>query len=429
MSDRVSPAADRYHALDALRGFAMLLGILIHAGIPYAATIKVPFWPVHDARGTVTLDLFLFAVHDFRMQTFFLLAGFFGALLYARYGLAGTAVHRFKRIALPLALGMVTILPALMVVGVYAAASAGRVGLTQSGDDSLLQSALARGESPERITLLFFRSGEFLNYMIPGHMWFLWYLLLCFAVMLPLARLADRFRDRPAGRRWDAAARWLFTSRLRWLVLTAVTYPILLMMATPLGPDTPLGWMPLWHLLGYYFVFFAVGWTLHRHRDLLHRFARGWPAALVVANLLVLPTALALLGSLPNPAEPGALAYPLHAVLGLYTWLMVGGLLGLFLRLLSAERAWVRWLADSAYWCYLASLPPVILFQFWLLDWAAPAVVKFLVVSAATTGTVLLTYRLFVRYTWIGRLLNGPQARPEHAPTICVEAVPASGAA
>ena len=48
MSDRVSPAADRYHALDALRGFAMLLGILIHAGIPYAATIKVPFWPVHD---------------------------------------------------------------------------------------------------------------------------------------------------------------------------------------------------------------------------------------------------------------------------------------------------------------------------------------------------------------------------------------------
>ena len=69
--------ADRYHALDALRGFAMLLGVLLHAAVPYA-TIPVPFWPVQDSRGTRALDLFLFAVHDFRMQVFFLLAGFFG---------------------------------------------------------------------------------------------------------------------------------------------------------------------------------------------------------------------------------------------------------------------------------------------------------------------------------------------------------------
>ena len=37
--------ADRYHALDALRGFAMLLGVLLHAALPYTA-MRVPFWPV-----------------------------------------------------------------------------------------------------------------------------------------------------------------------------------------------------------------------------------------------------------------------------------------------------------------------------------------------------------------------------------------------
>ena len=419
---------DRYHALDALRGFAMLLGVLLHAGVPYA-TIPVPFWPVHDARGTKALDLFLFAVHDFRMQAFFLLAGFFGALLYARYGLGGTAAHRLKRIALPLVLAMLTIQPLLQAVSVYAATSGGRAWVVDPSANRQLADALASGESPGRLTVLYFTSGEFRHHLIPAHMWFLWYLLLCFAVMLPLARLADHLRDRSAGRWWDAAARWLLASRWRWPLLTAATYPLLLLMAMPIGPDTPLGWKPLWHLLGYYFVFFAVGWTLYRHRDLLHRFARGWLPALLVANLLVLPTALGMLAGLPHPSQAGALAYPMHAVLGLYTWLMVGGLLGLFLRVLSAERAWVRWLADSAYWCYLASLPPVILFQFWLVHWEVPAAVKFTVVSVATTALVLATYRLFVRYTWIGGLLNGPRARPERPAALCAEVVPASGAA
>src|SRR5262245_59643609 len=233
---------DRYHALDALRAFAMFLGVLLHAGVPYA-TIPVPFWPVHETHGTKAIDLFLFAVHDFRMQVFFLMAGFFGALLYSRYGLAGTARHRLMRVAVPLALGMVTIMPAVLAVGVYASASAGRSGLADPTQNATLAEALSSGTSPIRLTFLFFTTGEFLNLLIPGHLWFLWYLLLCFAVVLPLAWLADRFRDTPLGLRWDAAARWLFESRLRWLLLATATYPILLLMDKPFGPDTPLSWM------------------------------------------------------------------------------------------------------------------------------------------------------------------------------------------
>jgi hypothetical protein len=253
--------------------------------------------------------------------------------------------------------------------------------------------------------------------MIPAHLWFLWYLLLCFALILPVAWLADQFRDRPPGRRWDATARWLFAARPRWFVLAALTYPVLLMMDKPVGPDTPLSWHPIWHLLGYYFLFFAAGWTLYRHRDALGRFAAGWRGSLLTANLLIFPTAVVLLGLSQNPEEAGLasaepLRYPLHAILGLYTWLMVGGLTGLFLRFLSAERAWVRWLADSSYWCYLASLPPAVAFQLLVFDWELPAAVKFLAVSAGTLTTVLVTYRLFVRYTWLGRLLNGSRIRP-----------------
>jgi glucan biosynthesis protein C len=413
----MAPApAGRYHALDALRGFAMLLGVLLHAAIPYTAT-RVPFWPVRDTHRSVAFDVVLLAVHDFRMQVFFLLAGFFGALLYARYGLRRTALHRLKRIAVPLALAMVTIQPALQAVGVYAVAATSPAGLAESAESATLAAAASAGEPPGRLTALYFTTGEFLNRMIPAHLWFLWYLLLCFGLMLPLAWLADRLRDRPAGRLWDAAARWLLGSRLRWFVLAGLTYPILLLMDKPAGPDTPLSWKPIWHLLGYYFLFFTVGWTLYRHCDALTKFAAGWWRSLLVANLVVFPAALFLLGRIQNPSEAGAtdvqaLRHSLNALLGLYTWLMIGGLVGGFLRYLAAERTWVRWLADSAYWCYLVSLPPVVAIQFVAADWEAPAGVKFLTVSAGTLATALVTYRLFVRHTWIGRLLNGSRTRP-----------------
>ena len=82
---------------------------------------------------------------------------------------------------------------------------------------------------------------------------------------------------------------------------------------------------------------------------------------MLVANLLVFPVALILLGQHPYEAglaDAESLRCSLNALLVLYTWLMVGGLVGVVLRYLSTERAWVRWLADSAYWCYLVSLPP-----------------------------------------------------------------------
>ena len=45
--------------------------------------------------------------------------------------------------------------------------------------------------------------------MIPAHLWFLYFLLLCLALMLPLAWLGDRLRTRTLGEAWDAAFRQL----------------------------------------------------------------------------------------------------------------------------------------------------------------------------------------------------------------------------
>ncbi len=108
MSNQSAPDPRR-HDLDAVRSFAMLLGIALHAALAYIGG----GWVVADEQTSAGLGLLVAAIHGFRMPLFFLLSGFFTAMLWKRRGLAYLLSHRARRILLPLALGCLTILPAM----------------------------------------------------------------------------------------------------------------------------------------------------------------------------------------------------------------------------------------------------------------------------------------------------------------------------
>ena len=101
----------RYHGLDALRAFAMITGVVLHASmfyvegigseLGYALTGRVAI-PTSDALGLV-----FFFIHAWRMPVFFLLAGFFARLVVQRRGIPNLLRNRFIRIAIPLATGVV----------------------------------------------------------------------------------------------------------------------------------------------------------------------------------------------------------------------------------------------------------------------------------------------------------------------------------
>ena len=80
----------------------MLLGIVLHTALFFMPDA----WSEASAEGypaevSGIYTLLFFAIHGFRMPVFFLLSGFFTALLWQRRGLRQLAEQRLKRIGLP----------------------------------------------------------------------------------------------------------------------------------------------------------------------------------------------------------------------------------------------------------------------------------------------------------------------------------------
>ena len=136
---------------------------------------------------------------------------------------------------------------------------------------------------------------------------------------------------------------------------------------------------------------------------LVDTIGRHWAVLLPLTVIIVLPVALGVTYA-DDPIWPVAAALQVT-----FTWAMIVGLMGLSHRFLAVERPGVRYLSDSAYWLYLMHLPLVIAGQDWVRDWDLPASLKFLGISVVATAILLASYQLFVRYTPIGWILNGPR--------------------
>ena len=102
-----SPGIARRHDLDALRGGAMLLGIVLHASLSVAGNP----WMIQSDQSSEGLKHVFHFIHVFRMPLFFLLSGYFSVMLWQRRGVRGLARQRLLRIGLPLLIGAYTVVP------------------------------------------------------------------------------------------------------------------------------------------------------------------------------------------------------------------------------------------------------------------------------------------------------------------------------
>jgi hypothetical protein len=182
----------------------------------------------------------------------------------------------------------------------------------------------------------------------------------------------------------------------------------------------------------YYSVFFASGVALFAQKDRLEEITRNWAACLGLSAIAFALNAHGIAAHVQSQNSDALDRLALAASTAVFAWLSAIGWLGLFLRLVRSSSAAVRYLADASYWVYLFHMPVVGLVQVLLYPLDLPVSVKFLAAVTAGTGLGLATYQGWVRYTFIGRVLNGPRERPVPAPrwrTTLYWVLPAAAAA
>jgi glucans biosynthesis protein C len=356
-----------------------------------------------------------FVLHIFRMTTFFVIAGFFGRMLFHRRGLVGFAKDRGKRIALPLVAAWPVVI-ALIVAATIAAALIKYGGPPPFGPPR---------PNPNPPPLAFPLT----------HLWFLWVLLIFYVLGLGV-RAAVVALDR------DGRLRRLADRVLGGLVRTGVA-PLLLALPVAFAlngygewrmwfgvptPDNAL--IPNPAAFTGYGVAFAFGWLLQRRTDLLSVIERWWPVQLAAA-LAATAWLLWRGGLAPNVAFqlPGVDRLGFALVYGLAAWTWTFAFIGLAMRFLSGFSVWRRYLADASYWLYIVHLPLVILLQGVVAKYAWPAELKYLLILAVAFPLMLVSYETMVRHTWLGAILNGRRyPRPERgripAPSAQQESAP-----
>ncbi len=391
MASPQSDATARFHSLDAVRALALLLGILVHATQAYWPGFRELNWPISDPSTSLTLSGSFFVLHIFRMSVFFAIAGFFAHVLLLRMGWWGLIKNRLRRIALPLVVSMVVVMPLLILPFIWGQQQLGISGAPR------MAVPIPNPQPPPW-----------------GHLWFLYLLLVLYALWMSARGLVAAVDRRGVLENLgDRVLRALVSSRLAVLVLAAPTAIVLYYTKWwsmwPGIPTPIMGLVPNFPSVLAYGSAFAFGWFLHRQVTLLEPLKRDWLLN-IVAALLLSGLALWIIG-----ARPQLLAHDLPTMkravyAGAYVlagWFWIFGLIGAAVKFLNEESPRWRYLADASFFIYIVHLPIVYALQAWMLGWPLHWSVKFPLVVVLTMAIILPLYHNGVRSTFIGRFLSG----------------------
>lgn len=345
----------------------MLLGIYLHVVLGYSSH---GLWAYIDPHPSDALNFTLGIIHSFRMPAFYVMAGFFGALLWNRRGPASFVANRVKRILLPLALFWSLLYPLRAAILISLRQGTNRVAPA-------------------------FLSGAVLKRLHPLHLWFLEYLLLLYAIG---GLVAWSSRWYPAGwmDRIHAAYRWALERSYAPALFALCSWLQLAGMRGDLRECR--GFLPELPILLAYIPPFTFGWLLYSNRDLLDRFR----SHLWIYLALTVPAFL-VYGWVPGGSHP----YIKAAGNVLLCWLSIFVCTGLFLKFCGQPSPRWRYMSDASYWLFIMHMPVVVGLQVALLPVPLPALAKVPIVLALAVAILIVSYDFMVRPTWVGALLNG----------------------
>ena len=356
----------------------MLLGLVVHSAITYGVYEDLDVWALRDSMTHLSNDFIVSFIHAFRMPIFFLVAGFFGSMLFYERKPVEMIKNRISRIIIPFIVFMILLWPTIVFAFGYSM-------LVFSGVTNPLEE-----------TICLFSGIDMLIPRLTFHLWFLYYLGLITFVSVSLALLV---RKTPIISRYTSKVfNWILErSFLRIIIFASITSVVYIIMGT-WSVFTSTSFVPDFNTFFYYFMFYIIGWVLYKSQHLLDSFMK----------YDFLFTLLAIILFSVYFFMNDSFDYLTHIILKSMTvWLFVFGITGLFVRYTSYHSPIMRYLSDSSYWVYLVHLSFTAIIPCFISGWSIPATLKFLFVLLTTSFLCFVSYHYLVRGTFIGKFLNG----------------------
>jgi len=363
---------ERFHGLDAVRGIAMLLGIVLHASLPYIEGLPKGLWPSDKNTSNIIAIIFEF-IHIWRMPIFFIISGFFANLVITRKSLIIWWKNRFLRLVLPAMIFFPIMSLTIPWIFMY--------GYTGN------------------INFFFSNEGQ------PHHLWFLYHLFIFvlfsifirffgliiykFFKQINLIVVVDIFNKVKSF-----LGRHIFDSRFP--VLMIFVFFIFNLFSGAELITNPLA-------SGLYFLF---GYRLYKNNLLFDFIKSNWKYYLI-GGLTVTIIFFILNTQASNFAKEDVRWIPWVILKISSAVLLSFSFIGLAEQKFSNLNPIVRFISDSSYWVYLIHLPLVAFITFFMFKISIFAELKFLIAIISTSVICLVTYKYLVRHTLIGILLNG----------------------
>ena len=368
----------------------MILGIVLHSAVTYSPLdmdTRLGIFQLKDPLNSHISNGFIVEfIHSFRIQIFFLVAGFFASMLYYEKSPRQMIKNRISRILFPFLVFETFLGPVFKFTKEYSIVKL-----------NFLQDILSLPRLEPFI----------------GHFWFLYYLIIITFLFTGLVIFLSSFLR--IGKYFDIYFRKILNYPfLKLLVFSVFTFSIYAVMnvladlmpsylsnffmpnSFPSEPRITLLPNPL--IILYYSSFYAFGWLLYRSKNLLNTFkSYDW-------LYFLSGTLLFTLFFFNNIDLNHFLIFILKSII---TWLLICGITGIFIRYFSNFSKRWKYISDSSYWIYLTHMEFCYLIPCFIVTWNIPSTFKFLIVTITTTVICFTTYHYFVRNSFISNFLNG----------------------
>ena len=367
--------------LDWLRVLAFGLLIAYHAGMAWSGWS----WHITDSDSAAWLREAMRFTNRWRMPLIFVVSGAAIMLALGSRSPGAFALDRARRLLLPLAFGMIVIVPPQVYLERLF-----RGQFTGSFLDWLPHA---------------FEGGAYPNGNISWHhLWFLAYVLVLTFVLLPVFLWA---RSEGGRATLERAGRLASSRGLQWLMVLPLAASILWL--APISWNTN-GLVGDWHGLVYYGALLLCGAFVFGSPDMLAALNRQrWLSFAVGVAAYAALDVLFIDGAVrPVIADADRPTYAVVSAVNTMAWLFA--ILGFANRHLTRRPAFLSEATEAVYPFYILHQTVTVIAVYWLLQIGAPPVAGFILAVLATFMATSAIYFGLVRPVWFLRPLFGLKA-------------------